>query len=559
MTMTHTPSRLRGHRSALKHSIRAIPMWRLAAGAMVAVGSASTRQRTFASPLGRKGERAGVMAGVSRFAAVSALVSVALVAPPAAAEPVVLGVGVQPGVAVDTAGTAYVAWLGGESSDNTLQFCRLPRGAAACDVRKAIPTPAGSNSLTRPFVHVDGPSVKVVQHRYGFETGAFNRLLLYRSSNGGTTFTAGPVIGTQGYADATFGPGNALSITGTDPSSGQFYQRQPLDGSAPATTDADLSTTHIYDGAVASFENRPVVVSSTLGSQGQVRRYTGAGDPNSILNWSAPIEIGTASYMRLAAGPLGLFQLATGPGNALEVRRFNGTTFGPGHALAQFAGPNTELVQDPAGRLHAFWFSGGSDGLSTSYAISDDGANWQTGELRIETQGGWDDPDAAIAPDHVGALVWAGSTATQPNVIKLHSVGPAPPAPPIQDPPLGPIPPPTDTRPAPTLPSARNLHARAHRRGSKVTITLRSRLRLPPSLSRVEACQGRIAIKIKRRRRTLATRRTSINSLCGFRATIRLPASKLRGVRRLGIALRFPGNSILGPAAKRYTVRLNRG
>ena len=492
---------------------------------------------------------------LSAGAAVSVLVSVALVAPPAAAEPVVLGAGVQPGVAVDTAGTAYVAWLGGESSDNTLQFCRIPRGAAACDIRKAIPTPAGSNSLTRPFVHVDGAAVKVVQHRYGFGTGAFNRLLLFTSANGGATFSAGALIGTQGYTDATFGPGNALSITGADPGSGQFYQRQPLDGSAPAPTDADLSATHIYDGAVANFEARPVVVSSTLGSQGQVRRFTGAGDPNSILNWSEPSEIGAASYMRLAAGPLGLFQLATGAGNALEVRRFNGTTFGPGRALAQFAGPNTELVQDGAGRLHAFWFSGGSDGLSASYAISDDGANWQTGELRIDTQGGWDDPDAAIASDHVGALVWGGSTATQPQVIKLHRVGPAPPTP-HADPGPGPIPPPTETRAAPTLPSARNLHARARRHGSKVTITLRSRLTLPPSLTPAQACQGRIGIKIKRRRRTIATRSTSIDSRCAFRATIRVPASKLRRARRLGIVLRFPGNGVLAPAAKTYTVRI---
>jgi hypothetical protein len=503
------------------------------------------------------GERLGVRARAPRVAAVAMLVSVALVAPPAAAARVVLGVGEKPGVAVDAAGTAYVAWLGGESSDNTLQFCRMPRGGAACDIRSEIPTPAGSNSLTQPVVHVDGATVKVVQQRYGFGSGAFNRLLLYTSSNGGATFSGGALIGSLGYSDATFGPGNALSITGPS-SSGQFYQRQPLDGSAPATTEALLSPTHIYDGAVANFENRPVVVSSTLGSQGQVSRYTGVGDPNSILNWSEPIEIGTASYVRLAAGPLGLFQLATGAGKALEVRRFNGTTFGPGRVLAQFDGPNTELVQDLAGRLHAFWFSGGSDGLSTSYAVSDDGANWRTGELGIDTGPGSYDPDAAIASDHVGALVWVGPTATQPKVIKLHGVGPGWPSVTNGHKPPGPDPPRGDTRPAPTLPSARDLHARALRRGSKVTITLRSRLTVPRSLPLAQACQGRIGIEIKRRRRTIATRSTSIDSRCAFRAAIRLRASRVRRARRVGIVLRFPGNGVLAPVAKSYTVRIRR-
>ena len=102
------------------------------------------------------------MAGVPRLTAVSVLVSVALVAPPAAAEPVVLGVGVQPSVAIDPAGTAYVAWLGGESSDKTLQFCRIPCGAAACDVRNESRIAAAIGSGREPAPTATRPDESAV-------------------------------------------------------------------------------------------------------------------------------------------------------------------------------------------------------------------------------------------------------------------------------------------------------------------------------------------------------------------------------------------------------------
>ena len=92
---------------------------------------------------------------------------VALVLPTAAraVSPLTIGTGHKPGVAVDAAGTAYIAWYGGESTSSSLQFCRLPRGASACAQRGQIAT--SQDSLSRPFVTVSGSAVRIAQYRYG--------------------------------------------------------------------------------------------------------------------------------------------------------------------------------------------------------------------------------------------------------------------------------------------------------------------------------------------------------------------------------------------------------
>ena len=64
-----------------------------------------------------------------------------LAAPAGAATSLTIGTGHKPGVAVDPAGTAYIVWYGPESNTTSLNFCRLPRGAGACDVRTTIAAP----------------------------------------------------------------------------------------------------------------------------------------------------------------------------------------------------------------------------------------------------------------------------------------------------------------------------------------------------------------------------------------------------------------------------------
>ena len=124
-----------------------------------------------------------------RIASAAAIAAIAAVAAPAAAGAVTIGpanVFGAPGVAVDAAGTAYIAWRGPEAGLGSLQFCRLPRGAAACDVRSAIPAPG--DTVTRAFVVVSGARVVVLQYRYGVEVGMY----AFTSTDRGVTF--GPAL-----------------------------------------------------------------------------------------------------------------------------------------------------------------------------------------------------------------------------------------------------------------------------------------------------------------------------------------------------------------------------
>ena len=111
---------------------------------------------------------------------IAALLLVVVPASAHAATPLVVGQGADPGLAVDAAGTAYLAWSGTETSGTrSLHFCRLPRGATACAGAATIAVPDGSYSLYRPFVAVSGPVVQVTQSRYGFAAGSFDQVIQF--------------------------------------------------------------------------------------------------------------------------------------------------------------------------------------------------------------------------------------------------------------------------------------------------------------------------------------------------------------------------------------------
>lgn len=333
--------------------------------------------------------------------------------------PLTLGDGVEPGVAVDASGTAYVAWYGPESSTTSLRFCRLPRGATACDRQEAIAAPG--TSLTRPFVIVDGATVRVVSHRYGLTGERFEAVYLFTSTDGGGTFDAGREIGSVPFRDAAVGPGEAVSLVTDAVTQGEFYERAPLDGSAAAAK-ANLSTDHLYVGAVAMLDpSTPLVVFANGDADAQFRRLLGQGDPNDAANWSAPAELGHEGYPHLASGPSGLFLAGIGASNALEVRKFDGASFGAAVAVPEGRGelPQAHFTQDPAGRLHLVWPRIDVDGTRLYHATSDDGSTWTSVRVLVG-------PDAiadmrvAVAADHHGVAVWdSGASAKQIRLVPI--------------------------------------------------------------------------------------------------------------------------------------------
>jgi hypothetical protein len=342
-----------------------------------------------------------------------------------AASSLTIGAGHKPGVAVDGAGTAYIAWYGPESNVTSLHLCRLPRGGVACDVSTTIAAPG--TTLSRPFVTVDGSTVRVVSYRYGLTGARFDEVWEFTSTDRGATFDAGHAIGIAPFDEAVRGPGDTLTVATNAESTGLAVQNVPLDGTTAGDAQAILSTDHPYVGTVGLVDaSTPLAVFDDGSSLAQFRRYAGAGSLNDPASWTPPIDLGYADYPRLAGGPSGLFLLAGTQSNALVVRKYDGTTFNAGVTISA-AGEDAQahLAQDPGGRLHAVFGRGTADGLQLAYATSDDGATWQSGVLL--TQPGAQSIGqlrAAAAADHIGVATWeTGVNGT--SEIHVVGIGPA--------------------------------------------------------------------------------------------------------------------------------------
>jgi hypothetical protein len=343
------------------------------------------------------------------------LLALALALPSAAhAAPVTLGPGIEPGATVDSSGTAYIAWIGEEFPNSSLNFCRLPRGAKACDRTGPITTPGAS--LLRPFVTVDGATVRVFSYRYGLTGPRFDAVYMFTSTDGGASFDAGVEVGTNPFYDAVLGPGNGVSLVANNSS---IYQRVPNDGTGPVLAEARLADDYPYTPSVAITPSGILAVFANGSSNARFRVHQGGGDPNDIATWSAAFDFSEyASYLRLASGPSGTFLQSVDSEGNIVVQEFTGSGFtapvllpGPAHELT---GGAKDMTQDGGGRLHAVWPFNDANGTHIGYATSDDGTTWAAGSF----EAGPDPEDlnqapgemrAAVAPDHVGVAVWQGS------------------------------------------------------------------------------------------------------------------------------------------------------
>jgi hypothetical protein len=359
---------------------------------------------------------------------VAALAVTLLVAPAASA--FVIGPGSRPGLAVDAAGTAYVAWNGPEITNSTLRFCRLPRGATACDSSSVLPAPATTTSLSRPFVVVSGDRVSVVQFRYPTSGGLPPGMYRFTSTNRGVSFGAPQVIGSVAFEEAAVGPGDTLS--GVPVNAGMYFQNVALSGAAPVNMDGSsavpkalLSTTHLNQATVGLLDAGTPLAVFTSNDSAQFRRYDGSGPLNDIANWTPPVDIGIASYPKLAGGPRGLFLLA-GNGNAsLFARKWNGSGFGPPVTIGPGSSPEKHLFQDAGGRLHAVFQRDSANPLQVIHAVSDDGVTWRQGTAArqdIASSGGISGLRVATAPDHIGVTVWHAGTGA--GDVRVTPVGP---------------------------------------------------------------------------------------------------------------------------------------
>jgi hypothetical protein len=336
-----------------------------------------------------------------------------------AARPIYVGAGSDPGVAVDAAGTAHVAYNADFASDvgEPLMYCSWPRGARRCTPRPIVSD--GESPSAQPALVRAGPApgdVTIVSAREGIQ--------VFRSADGGATFAPPLVIGTGRGFDGAFGPGDQLALSFRNLGFIEYYHRS-LAGPPDAGGQVDLNKGHAISSQVGFAGGRPVLVSGARVPKIAVSSWTGQGDVHDPATWAGPFNIATSNYFALASGPRGLFLAHESPAGSedrMVVRKFTGQRFGRAHRVPArrlgLAGIiNVALAQDTAGRMVAAWYSSPRNRIEAS--ASRTGRSWSQARVLATGVELPSDIEIGLGPDGRGLVVWDENSADRIHAVRV--------------------------------------------------------------------------------------------------------------------------------------------
>jgi hypothetical protein len=336
-----------------------------------------------------------------------ATITVLLTPTGAHAYPAQIGAGSDPGVAVDAAGTAHVAYNDDyDGSGEALMYCAWPRGARDCTPRPIVND--GEAPSNQPALVNAGPApgeLTIVSARDGLQ--------VVRSLDGGATFGPPAVIGDGRYFDGAFGPGGQLALSFRNLGYIEYYHRSI---GAPSTGEVDLNHNHaISSESGFSADGRPVVVSGAQVPWIAVSSWTGQGSVYEPSTWAGPFRIAPSNYFALAGGPRGLFlghDAPAGSWDRMVVRKFDGQRFRrprriPAGRLGHAGIINVALTQDAKGRLMAAWYSSPRNRIEAS--ASRNGRRWTPARVVARRVTLPSRIELALDPKGRGLLVWDSS------------------------------------------------------------------------------------------------------------------------------------------------------
>jgi hypothetical protein len=367
------------------------------------------------------------------------------------------------GIAVDSAGTAYIAWE--DSSGPFLHFCKLPAGASACSVTSSLTAPqpsGGSGLLGTPSVIVDGSDVLVFAYDNG--EGDDSGEVGWISTDGGITFTQQPAGFPMSYAppnndSTTTNPvgllGNGLVGVGYvvplgspefqavqyDPFTGTYQMNFNGTGTYGPYATLDPNNTYAAGNLGGEFGSVPIG-SANAGVMGAIAAFPGAaqdpcqGDPPFIAWTYAPLNASTTQAAlntspgtagsawtngltpldcntedpAVAGGPAG-FGILDGSfsGGGTYYHRFDSATdsFDPQITISNDDETSPSLSQDSAGGVYATWGTGLTE-LRLAYS-PDGGTDWYgpvTMDDSTSTGNGLGDPASAVNGSGAGWAVY---------------------------------------------------------------------------------------------------------------------------------------------------------
>lgn len=349
-------------------------------------------------------------------------------------------------VVVDGAGNAYVSWVsdGPGTAIDPVKYCKIAPGGACSPITLPIFAGTSISDSAAAAIPVLGPgnTVYVVAPRY-----ARDDVVFWKSTDGGANFGGG--VERESYSNKTdptdvflqgstfligaYNPGLGFSVADADaPASAQFGFTNPGSGGV-------LNSSMALDGA------NPVIAYSNLSDPYSVffYNYKGSGAITAEANWSGPNFVTNGYEPSLAGGPAGLFMVSqdysggTNP-NAVNVRRYTGTGFGPAKTLAVDARTNLfaggAIAQSPSGnRLAVAWpgrRSGDDAYVMRLFTSTDGGGSYSESHIAHlgDAYGLNDNADLATNDAGAGWLVFSNAAGLQmADLTPIASLPPPPP------------------------------------------------------------------------------------------------------------------------------------
>ena len=330
--------------------------------------------------------------GALKIAAATLLVVLAGAAP-AAAAPGFIGRGHDPGVAVDGAGTAHVAWLAEAGDAGTLEYCQVPRGKRACSLRRSIPLPEDGFGKVQVLLPRPG-TVQIV-------APLLRPAALATSTDGGNGFAVGTIgQDTPAIEQALYGPGEFISLmSGSGPAA---FGRFNPDGSGPEDLPAQFgSATESLETTLAPWGAGFAAFFSGLRARSVL--WNGVGDPHLPESWVEGPRLGRADSPRAVGGRSGTWVAYVRRGrNSAYVRRLRSSgRLGAERRVVRDDPFELTFAQGPRGHMALVW---GTSSEAAWIVRSRNGRRW-TRPRRLFRGNDPSDLRAALGP-RGGWLVW---------------------------------------------------------------------------------------------------------------------------------------------------------
>ncbi len=384
-----------------------------------------------------------------------------------------------PGIAIDAAGTAHVAFgtKTGASYPYSykITYCQVPRGGTACTNTRVLNNPGNLNNFGATQVLVKGSQVVILQSMC---CGGGEGTIMWKSTNGGATFPPPAFkVFNEPAGFSLFRSAQNQAGTGAlvNDSAGTRVGFVGFDGSSSAQSPPQLGGSDVLGRSGVGWLNSTTPFTTQMGYLTNhlfTRVFNSATTGyNTAANWLPATKIDTKlTESAVATGPAGAFIAATTtvdhPFGMNEIAVYkvsdSGVASAPAPVIQTTPGhspTNIDLVEDDGGRVHLAWTDTGFDG-KLFYEWTKDGVTWSPPILiQLDPASGGYDNRIAVAADGGGWILTRALDGGPITIAPLEPKGaadpptrPPPPAPPSTTPPPGSPPPVPGPAPAPACP-----------------------------------------------------------------------------------------------------------